>query len=202
MYSLVLSLFLSFMLELAFSVSVPFPAHHRLVLGADPILDSSFGSRDKETRQIKGAFVDAIELATYAVVQDIDTKGPIFDKYFKTGDKDTVRKVFMNITGILLDPKNLDTAGNALLGKITVTRSDPDGDCAGDATLMAQLAYYNTDSPLLEICPRAGFGHGGIGKDPRNVICENLGDTVSWRMETLGSILLHEYTSVYLSSDA
>ena len=181
---------------LAFSAPTASPTTHRLTRRANPSLDSSFGASDTETQQINDAFFDAIELASTAVVEDIDTNGPIFAKYFNDADKATVRSVFMNIMGNPADPMNPDTTGNDLLGKITVTRSDPDGDCAADATLMAQLARYATDTPLLEVCPVAGFGHGGIGKDPNKVICENLGDTVSWRMETLGSILLHGYTYV------
>lgn len=168
--------------------------HNRLVKRTDPTLDGSFGNGDPETQQIKDAFFDAIELASYAVVTDLDTNGPIFGKYFNDADKTTVRDVFMNIMGNPSDLKNPDPTGNGLLGQITVTRSDPDGDCAADAALMAVLSNYDTGSPLLEVCPVAGFGHGGIGKDPHKVVCDNLGDTVSWRMETLGSILLHEYT--------
>ncbi|SLM37515.1 Metallopeptidase, catalytic domain [Lasallia pustulata] len=180
--------------DLAFSASTASPKAHRLTRRANPSLDSSFGASDTETQQINNAFFDAIELASYAVVADIDTNGPIFAKYFNLADKGTVRSVFMSIMGNPADVMNPGTTGNDLLGKITVTRSDPDGDCAADATLMAQLAQYDTDTPLLEVCPGAGFGHGAIGKDPNKVVCENLGDTVSWRMETLGSILLHEYT--------
>lgn len=182
--------------DLAFSASTASPKAHRLTRRANPSLDSSFGASDTETQQINNAFFDAIELASYAVVADIDTNGPIFAKYFNLADKGTVRSVFMSIMGNPADVMNPGTTGNDLLGKITVTRSDPDGDCAADATLMAQLTQYDTDTPLLEVCPGAGFGHGAIGKDPNKVVCENLGDTVSWRMETLGSILLHEYTYV------
>lgn len=180
-----------------FSVSAPAaaPAHNQLVKRLNPVLDSSFGPNDPETKQIKDAFFDALELSSYAI-DDLDRDDVIFKKYFNIKDKPTVRKVFKAVMGNLdpSNPNSPDKEGNALLGKIKVTRSDPDGDCKADATLMAQLGSYDTDTPLLEVCPKAGFGHGGIGKDPHMVKCENLGDTVSWRMETLGSILLHEYT--------
>lgn len=50
------------------------------------------------------------------------------------------------------------------------------------------------------ICAGAGFGHGGIGLGYTNVaevncnyVSMNDGRT-SWRMDTLGSVILHEYT--------
>ena len=159
--------------DLAFSTPTASPKSHRLTRRTNPSLDSSFGASDVETQQINDAFFDAIELASYAVVADLDTNGPIFAKYFNVADKSTVRGVFMNIMGNPADARNPGTTGSDLLGKITVTRSDPDSDCAADASLMAQLSGYTTDTPLLEVCPRAGFGHGGIGKDPNKVICEN-----------------------------
>ena len=57
------------------------------------------------------------------------------------------------------------------------------GTCADDSAVVADLFKWRTDSPLLLVCPTAGFSHGSIGKDPNMVICENLGDTLSWRME-------------------
>lgn len=52
----------------------------------------------------------------------------------------------------------------------------------------------------MVICPVAGFLHGGInhgyeGVKEINADFVKLNDQhVSWRMETLGSIILHEYT--------
>lgn len=64
---------------------------------------------------------------------------------------------------------------------------------------MAELRDWDQDHPSLVICKRAGFGHGGIYKKYKkpkvsSVECFGLGPRVSWKMETLGSILLHEYT--------
>ena len=105
----------------------------------------------------------------------------------------------MSIMGHPSNPSNPDPYGSVILGQLNVTRSDPYGDCADDSTIMAQLRAWRTLHPTLEVCPGAGFRHGSIGRGPPRrgpnvVVCENLGDTVSWRMETLGSILLHEYT--------
>jgi hypothetical protein len=91
--------------------------------------------------------------------------------------------------------------GSDLLGKITVVPDYKDGGvlaCDGDT--MAELRDYMSDSPKLVICDGPGFGHGGIDLGytgvPR-VGCDTLDPRVSWKMETLGSILLHEYTHYY-----
>lgn len=53
------------------------------------------------------------------------------------------------------------------------------------------------------ICPGAGFGHGGIAKSYPGVSAVDRiyvqvnGGRVSWRMDTLGSIILHEYTHFF-----
>jgi hypothetical protein len=82
---------------------------------------------------------------------------------------------------------------------------------------MAALRYPDTDNPKVRflagrtltcaadrlkmvICAGGGFGHGGIAKGYDNVNAIDCaftklnGGRVSWRMETLGSIILHEYT--------
>jgi hypothetical protein len=81
-----------------------------------------------------------------------------------------------------------------------VDYEDEDGDLACDGDTMAELRDWKTSSPKLVVCAGAGFGHGGIGKgytDVETVRCERFDDRVSWKMETLGSILLHEYTHFY-----
>jgi len=71
---------------------------------------------------------------------------------------------------------------------------------ACDGRTMAELRDWETSNPKLIICAGPGFKHGGIsdGYDGVDaVVCDNLDDRVSWKMETLGSILLHEYTHFY-----
>ena len=52
----------------------------------------------------------------------------------------------------------------------------------------------------MGICDGAGFDHGGLGKGYPGVAtvdCDFVkmnNGRVSWRMDTLGSIILHEYT--------
>lgn len=64
---------------------------------------------------------------------------------------------------------------------------------------MAELRDWDTDNPTIVLCDPAAFGHGGIGKGYGNGSvpageCGFFDPRVSWKMETLGSILLHEYT--------
>lgn len=104
-------------------------------------------------------------------------------------------EMFSNISGG--DPEN--PTGNDLLGKISIVTDykDDDGDYACDGDTMAELRDYSTDNPKIIICKKAGFGHGGIAKGydgVDKVVCENFDPRMSWKMETLGSILLHEYT--------
>lgn len=70
-----------------------------------------------------------------------------------------------------------------------------------DEDTLAQLRYEESGSPTLVICDIA-FKHGGIGKGygilprVRAVECSNFANPaqVSWRMDTLGALILHEYT--------
>ena len=159
----------------------------------NPILDDTFGAGDTETEQVQHAFVDALALANAAVFLDIDKNGGIYERYFQPQDKATVRNVFMNILG---DPPgdNQYGTGAALLGKITITHDDK-GVCAETIGLAAEMYGPESDTPTMLICPE-GFRHGGIGKDTNQVDCTTIGTTFSWRVKTLGSIVLHEYLQV------
>jgi len=96
------------------------------------------------------------------------------------------------------DTKNAE--GNTLLGQITISPDFPDADgdlTCDDPETMAELRDWNTDNPTIVLCNPAALGHGGIGKSYGSVPavqCDALDPRVSWKMETLGSILLHEYT--------
>ena len=195
MPSLLSYILLSFVLvtEICGSQSETIHTHNHLVKRTNPVLDSSFGPDDIETQQINDAFQDALELASYAILEDIDTNGPIFQNYFFPANRTVVRQVFMNILGNPANPAQPGT-GNPLLGQINITRTDPSGDCVTTPGWMAYIFEMYGDHPVINICPTSGFGHGGIGKDPHQVNCSTVGDTVSYRMTTLGSLLLHEYT--------
>lgn len=62
---------------------------------------------------------------------------------------------------------------------------------------LAVMRDADTANPKIILCPKAGLGHGGIGMgflDASAVGCSNFGSRVSWKMQTLGSILLGQYT--------
>ena len=164
-----------------------------LVKRTNPSIGNGFSSQ--QTTQLNDGFRDAIELSSYALMA-ID--GPIFTKYFNAGDADLVRNTFLAIMGNPSDPNNPDVTGSSKLGGISIVQdyADADGDLACDGQTMAELRDWSTDNPKLVMCD-PGFGHGGIGKgygSVPSVDCGFIGDQVNWRMDTIGSILLHEYT--------
>jgi hypothetical protein len=180
-------------LLLAEAAATPLVPRGRLVKRTNPSIGTGFNTQ--QTSQLNDGFHDAIELASAAYNA---VGGPIFDKYFNSGDADLVRGVFLNIMGNPADPNNPDPTGNAKLGTITIGQDypDTDGDLACDGETMAELRDYDGTSPTIVMCD-AGFGHGGIGKGYGTVPvidCTYIGDRLNWKMDTMGSILLHEYT--------
>jgi len=175
------------------AAATPLVPRGNLVKRTNPNIATGFTTQ--QVTQLNDGFRDAIELASYAVNA---IGGPIFTKYFNAGDADLVRGVFMNIMGNPADLNNPDPTGDAKLGTITVKQDypDTDGDLACDGETMAELRDFAGNSPSIVMCD-AGFGHGGIGKGYGSVPvidCNYIGDTVNWKMDTMGSILLHEYT--------
>ncbi|RYP93282.1 hypothetical protein DL770_000571 [Monosporascus sp. CRB-9-2] len=172
-------------------------AKHLLSKRTHPSIDPAFN--EQQNTQLSDGFNDALQLAAYAVIAiDTDERRDIFNKYFNEGDRALVRSVFMKIMGDPEDPHHADPTGSDTLGGITVRQDfpDADGDLTCDASTMAELRDYDEDNPTLIVCPGA-FGHGGIGLGYDNVQeinCDWIGDRVTWRMDTMGSILLHEYT--------
>lgn len=62
--------------------------------------------------------------------------------------------------------------------------------------MFAALRGTASDRPTLIMCP-FGLTHGGIDKSysgVQAVSCSTLDPRVSWKMDTLGSTMLHEYT--------
>ena len=90
----------------------------------------------------------------------------------------------------------------AMLGDLTVTTDfkDEHGHLHCASGVMGDTPDGDADDPTVILCPD-GLKHGAIkvrtGSRPSPVTCDSInadGDRVTWRMETLGSILLHEYT--------
>ncbi|SMR45234.1 unnamed protein product [Zymoseptoria tritici ST99CH_3D1] len=111
-----------------------------------------------------------MELAGYVRSPATATKeGQIFEHYFNPVDRKMVDNVYDAILGG--DPSHLP--GNPLLADITVVPDFTDNrypNLACKRGVMAALRYQDTDKPKMIICPRAGFGHGGIGKGYNNVV--------------------------------
>lgn len=103
--------------------------------------------------------------------------------------------VFRRILGL---PPNLES-GARLLGDISVVvdYEDEEGDLACDGSAGAESRNVATDHLNIIICHDLGFENGGIFKgypDVDPVTCESQSRRVSWRMETMGYALIHEYT--------
>jgi hypothetical protein len=72
-----------------------------------------------------------------------------------------------------------------------------------DTDIMGITRDWIYKNPTVIIC-EAGFRHGGINTPGtlagtaddtvKAITCESIGDRMTWRMWTLGSIILHEYT--------
>ena len=65
-----------------------------------------------------------------------------------------------------------------------------------DPIYMGATRDGDSDHPKVITCD-SGFKHGSIRKAvrdaPKEVTCKTIGKTTSWRMDTVGSIILHEY---------
>ncbi|KAF1352619.1 hypothetical protein BDV97DRAFT_271295, partial [Delphinella strobiligena] len=150
--------------------------------------------------QLEAAIQDAFELCDYVLTSSvgIDSDSPIFTKYFNEGDRAGVKSIFQTIqpsTGI----------GNNLLDNIFLQNEDPDGKC-DDRTLAA--SYLEGDDPFIVTCPSlfdkkaVTSLNGADATDEPYITCDELlssdGSTgtgaVSYKMNSLGMTLLHEYT--------
>ena len=155
--------------------------------------------------QVETAFNDALELASY-VLSAIDKDTTIYPNYFADEDRANVKAVYSAIIGQTIVPENPST-GNDLLGKILVQTTDTENKC-DDQT----LAYTNdgdTEKPYIVLCPNAFKkkavtslkGAENPADNPNDaahyIQCldfEADGGHVSYKMNSLGATLLHEYT--------
>ena len=133
----------------------------------------------------------------------------MFDKYFVDDSAANIKKVFKNIIGEEDkspggDEQDPNPCSDELKNiHIVNAFKDKKGKLAcGKPNVFAALRDNEEDSPKMIICP-AAFKHGGINKQydigfttpgPGPTNCGTIGDRTSFRMETLGAIILHEYT--------
>tara|TARA_R110002003_G_scaffold9_14_gene485 strand:+ start:29296 stop:29949 length:654 start_codon:yes stop_codon:yes gene_type:complete len=209
---LVASLFVSIVLSSPITaLSKPTSSNHNIRVRAEPTTGDADLNPDEEPHpnkldKVERAFNDAFELAGYATtVIDDPNRQNIFTKYFNEEDRANVRKVFATIWTQPEDP-NAPAAdgGSPFLEEIMVQQTDSRNLC-GDARLIAYLDQNSAPNDVaLVLCPRA-FNKKGVtvinGQDPQDpgsenhyLNCEAIGDNVSFRMNSLGMTLLHEYT--------
>ena len=163
-------------------------------------------NRPNQLDQVETAFKDALMLASY-VLDKIGGDNSIFPNYFNEADRGNVRKVFATIVGQPPAPVG-STPGNDLLDNILVQTTDTEGKC--DPRTLAYTNDGDTDHPYIVLCPAAFKkkavttlnGAPNPADDPADaehyLNCEdtdaNSDGHVSYRMNSLGATLLHEYT--------
>jgi hypothetical protein len=103
------------------------------------------------------------------------------------------------------DPPQQDEPCSSELSAITVRADFANENGVFSCTsplIMGATRGGNTDNPTMILCP-SGLAHGGINKGydvgedppgPSAVTCHTIGDRVTWAMDTLGAVILHEYT--------
>ncbi|KAF2727136.1 hypothetical protein EJ04DRAFT_557572 [Polyplosphaeria fusca] len=179
-------------------------AHAKLLKRGEPETGDDLPDSDDHPNQldkVETAFNDALELTSYALTK-IDGDTDIFPHYFDDGDRAEIKRIFETI--------NKNDAGEAdkgsdYLSKILVQTTDRDGKC--DSSTLAYSGDYNTDKPFIVLCPNA-FKKKAVtalkGKESEDsdaldfyMACSidggQIGDHVSWTMNSLGMTLLHEY---------
>lgn len=132
----------------------------------------------------------------------------MFNKYFPDASATTVRKVFKQTIGDDTTPGGAGQRANTCSAELTNIKivNDFENDkkkfACSAPDVFAALRDNEEDTPKLILCP-AAYNHGSINKaynvgfnppGPGLTSCDTIGDRVSYRMETLGAILLHEYT--------
>jgi hypothetical protein len=103
------------------------------------------------------------------------------------------------------DPPQKDEPCSSKLSAITV-RADFANEkgkfSCTEPKVMGATRNGDMENPTMILC-KSGLAHGGInkgydvGEDPSGpsaVTCHTIGDRAAWRMDTLGAVILHEYT--------
>lgn len=159
----------------------------------------------KQLDQVETAFKDALELAAY-VLKEFDDDETIFPNYFDEADRANIRKVYEAIGGTPAEPDG-DLPGNDLLSNILVQITDTEDKC--DSQTLAYTNDGDTEEPYIVLCPSAFKkkavnplnGAPNPSTNPADadyyLTCQdtvaNSDGHVSYRMNSLGATLLHEY---------
>ncbi|KAL8659749.1 MAG: hypothetical protein Q9202_006964 [Teloschistes flavicans] len=153
--------------------------------------------------QVFTAIYDALQLILI-VLEKIDDDKDIFPHYFdpRRDTREKVTEVFQRLAGYC-------STGNAELAKVTIQITDDENACQAYKGSLpeAYSIYPDTDSPKIVLCPVAFHKKAftilnGVPGNPETLPeyynrCQEVaglnGGRVSYRMTTLGAILLHEY---------
>ncbi|KAI4271154.1 MAG: hypothetical protein LQ337_006209 [Flavoplaca oasis] len=161
---------------------------------AADVLDSANHPSPRD--RVSGAIYDALQLVIVAL-DKIDNDNTIFPNYFSRRDREKVKAVYQAIAG----PCN---TGNVMLSDLTLTtQEEPDEEC--DVDTLAYLYPPSGEQARITLCPnffkKKAFtmvkGAPNPDDDPDHYVrCEELraDGHVSYHMETMGAVLLHEYT--------
>lgn len=124
----------------------------------------------------------------------------IFTKYFDEGDRAAVKNVFYSVVTDTYTPE-IPWEGSDKLDNLLVQTFDSLGYCDDDRTL-AYSDFDSDDNLFIVLCERAFRKKAAVSAldgvddpfDPKYYITyEGLGNTLSYRMSSLGMTLLHEY---------
>ncbi|CAJ2501536.1 Uu.00g043890.m01.CDS01 [Anthostomella pinea] len=139
------------------------------VFSSTPTIDAAWSTQQKQ--QLKDAHSDALQHASDEDDKKLVQRHPILHKHYGEGSD--------KLGDVKIKPDSLGLA------------------CTEPSEMMATRGF-DTDAPDIIVCANT-FAHSGIEKGydkpkVQAINCDYIGNRVSWKMATLGSSLLHEYT--------
>ncbi|KAI4195838.1 MAG: hypothetical protein LQ350_006952 [Teloschistes chrysophthalmus] len=161
--------------------------------------------------QVFTAIYDALQIVLI-VLDKIDDDKDIYPHYFARRDRAKVAEVFHRLAGYC-------STGNAMMSQVTIQITDEENTCeALRSGLPEAYSFHPTrDAPKVVLCPVAFHKKAftllnGVPGNPEDLPehyqrCQEVigggdGGHVSYRIVTLGAILLHEYMHLdYLLDD-
>ncbi|KAL8634874.1 MAG: hypothetical protein Q9228_007575, partial [Teloschistes exilis] len=151
--------------------------------------------------QVEAAIIDTLQLAL-VTLELIDSDADVYPHYFSRRDRDKVKAVYARVAGEC-------KTGNVLLSKIHIQATDLSNPRGCDEETLIYMRGPATDAPIMVLCPPGVFNKkaytrrlkGDDTRDPethpdRYLRCQDVTANdhhVSYRMESLGALFLHEY---------
>lgn len=204
---------ISAMLSMALAASVLAVPLNKTLTPTPTLVNHAFvvppvgpGFLPRETPHIVRGYEDAVRMARSVLSwsEEVGWFDPIFVQYFGIEDREFVLDVFAAIAGGREPFPKPAHGGNPLLAGIEVVvdfeSEESPFQCAGEGNegVTAVMDTMPGDPPVSKIilCT-AGLKYGAIDTHQdgvNDVNCDTLDPRVSWKMDTLGSTLLHEFT--------